>query len=59
MKIVQIILKKKNIRSTSLVNEGSDPDTVIESSEIPPLIRPRSPTGLHSIVGAKPVLQRQ
>jgi len=47
------------MRSTSLVNEGSDPDTVIESSEIPPLIRPRSPTGLHSIVGAKPVLQRQ
>lgn len=44
---------------TSLANAGSDPDTVMESSEIPPLIRPRSPTGLHSMVGANPVLQRQ
>lgn len=47
------------MRPTSLVNAISDPDTVIDSSEIPPLIKPRSPTGLHSIVGANPVLQRQ
>lgn len=30
-------------------------DTVIDSSGIPPLMRPRSPTGLHSKVEVKPL----
>jgi hypothetical protein len=39
---------------TVLSYPGSALETVIASSGIPPLVRPRSPTGLHSSVGAKP-----
>lgn len=44
---------------TELTYPGSLLDTVIESSGIPPLIKPRSPTGLQSSVDAKPCLHLQ
>jgi len=37
----------------------SELETVIDSSGMPPLIRPRSPIGRHSMVGAKPGLHLQ
>lgn len=44
---------------TVLVYPFSELETVIDSSGIPPLINPRSPIGLHSMVGAKPGLHLQ
>lgn len=44
---------------TPLLYPSSVLETVIESSGIPPFISPKSPTGLHSKVGAKPFLHLQ
>lgn len=44
---------------TVFVYPFSELETVIDSSGMPPLIRPRSPMGRHSIVGAKPDLHLQ
>lgn len=39
---------------TSLVKPGSELETVIASSGMPPEIKPKSPIGLHSKLGANP-----
>lgn len=44
---------------TVFVYPISELETVIDSSGIPPLMRPRSPIGRQSIVGAKPDLHLQ
>lgn len=44
---------------TVLSYPGSVLDTVMASSGIPPLVNPKSPTGLQSSDGAKPFLHLQ